>query len=127
LLALLHSRQRTHSPHKSLGEPPAAEPIGSWGALSEEVSRGVRAAPARLGAMALRAPKTLASRLGELGLTELPQPLVEVIDFPGLGSRLHPETAAMQPPYHGRGLGQQGEVVHLCRSAGRTFQVRVWS
>lgn len=61
LLALLHSRRRTHSPHKWLGEPPAAEPIGSWGVLSEEVSRGVRAAPARLAAMALRTPRTLAS------------------------------------------------------------------
>lgn len=61
LLALLHSRRRTHSPHKWLGEPPAAEPIGSWGVLSEEVGRGVRAAPARLAAMALRTPRTLAS------------------------------------------------------------------
>ncbi|MFF3877807.1 wax ester/triacylglycerol synthase domain-containing protein [Streptomyces sp. NPDC001978] len=61
LLALLHSRQRRHTPHEWLGEPPAAEPIGSWGALSEQVNRGVRAAPARLAATALRTSRTLAA------------------------------------------------------------------
>jgi hypothetical protein len=47
--------------------------------------------------------------LGELGLPKLPQPPIEMIDLPGLGSRLQAEAA--QSVYHRRGLSQQGEVV----------------
>ena len=61
LLALLHSRRREATPDKWLGEPPAAEPLGSWGALREQVDRGVRAAPARLAGAALHAPGALAA------------------------------------------------------------------
>jgi len=61
LLALLHSRRRQATPDKWLPEPPAAEPLGSWGALGDQVDRGVRAAPARLADAALHAPGTLAA------------------------------------------------------------------
>lgn len=54
LLALLHSRRRKATPDKRLGEPPAAEPLGSWGALREQVDKGIRDAPARLMGAALR-------------------------------------------------------------------------
>ncbi|MEV7188197.1 wax ester/triacylglycerol synthase domain-containing protein [Kitasatospora sp. NPDC093102] len=60
MLALLHSRRRRHIAHKWQSEPPAGEPIGPWRALSEQVAGGVRAAPARLAATVLHAPRTLA-------------------------------------------------------------------
>jgi N-hydroxyarylamine O-acetyltransferase len=51
--------------------------------------------------------------LGELGPVKLLQPLVQDLGLPGLGSRLPAEAAGAQSPYHGRGLGQQREVVQL--------------
>lgn len=61
LLALLHSRRREATPDKRVGEAPVAEPLGSWGALREQVDRGFRAAPARLAGAALQAPGLLAA------------------------------------------------------------------
>ncbi|MGE7438715.1 wax ester/triacylglycerol synthase domain-containing protein [Kitasatospora sp. NPDC001175] len=61
MLALLHSRRRRHASHKWQCEPPVGEPIGSWGALREQVNGGVRAASARLAAAVLHAPRTLAA------------------------------------------------------------------
>jgi diacylglycerol O-acyltransferase / wax synthase len=66
LLALLHSRRRRHTPPKWRGEPPAPEPIGSWGALGEQLTKAGRAAPTRLAATALRTARKLAAFGGHL-------------------------------------------------------------
>jgi len=51
--------------------------------------------------------------LRELEPGKLLPPLVQDADLPGLRSRLPAEAAGAQSPHHGRGLGQQRELVHL--------------
>lgn len=118
LLALLHSRQRAHSRRKWLCEPPAAEPIGSWGALGEEVSRGVRAAPARLGAMALRAPKVLASLASRPANAAVPVQYAR-----SLNRVLAPPACRPSPLLRGRSLSYRFEIlettVDALKQAGR--------
>ena len=60
LLELLHSRRREATPDKWQGEPPAAEALGPWGALREQLLLGVQAGPSRLVGAARHVPAFLA-------------------------------------------------------------------
>ncbi|MCQ4083877.1 WS/DGAT domain-containing protein [Streptomyces sp. RB6PN25] len=106
LLALLHSRRRRHTPHKWRCEAPAAEPIGSWGALGEQVTRGVRAAPVRLATTALRAPGTLAA------LATRPAGAAAAVRYArSLGRVLAPPTCPPSPLLRGRSLSYRFSVL----------------
>ena len=99
MLALLHSRRRQATPDKRLPEPPAAEPLGSWGALRDQVDRGVRAAPARLAGAALHAPGTLAA------LARRPPGAGQVIRYAqSLNRVLAPPPCRPSPLLRGRSL-----------------------
>ncbi|MDF3292635.1 wax ester/triacylglycerol synthase domain-containing protein [Streptomyces silvisoli] len=105
MLALLHSRRRRHNPHKWQCEPPAGEPIGPWGALSEQVTRGARAAPTRLVATALRAPRTLA-------LATHPASAAAAIRWlRSLNHLLAPPTCPPSPLLRGRSLSYRFSVL----------------
>lgn len=118
LLALLHSRRRQATPDKWLPEPPAAEPLGSWGALRDQVDRAVRTAPARLAGAALHAPGTLAA------LARRPPGAGQVIRYAqSLNRVLAPPPCRPSPLLRGRSLsfrfGVLETTVDALRAAGK--------
>lgn len=107
MLALLHSRKRGHSAPEWHCEAPAAEDIGAWGALSEQVGRGLRDAPARLAAGTLRAPAALAAVL-----TALPARAAAAVRYVrSLNGLLVPPACPPSPLLRGRSLSHRFSVL----------------
>ncbi|MFD7874182.1 wax ester/triacylglycerol synthase domain-containing protein [Streptomyces sp. NPDC059766] len=110
LLALLHSRRRRHNPHKWTPEPPAAEPIGAWGALSEQVNSRLRATPARLAALCTHG--TLAGLAGRTASAAK-----SVRYARSLNHMLSPPPCPPSPLLRGRGLSYRFAVLETTVAA----------